>query len=247
LGYVETAYWKFSTAAERVALAPRLEQILREGLGRAQGASLKSAWFSAFRDTTLTTEGIGWLHRVWRKQEAVPGLTFSENDETEMAQELALRGVPEWREVLREQGARIANPDRKARFAFITPALSADVADRDRFVASLADAANRRREPWVLDGLRYVHHALRAREAEQHVIPALQMLREIQRTGDIFFPTRWTEAVLSGHSSPATARAVRTFIDQLPADYPPRLRKVLQSSADSLFRAARHFAGSDGR
>jgi hypothetical protein len=36
-----------------------------------------------------------------------------------------------------------------------------------------------------------------------------------------------------------TAAEVRAFIDSLPADYPLRLRWVLLSSADSLFRAAR--------
>ncbi len=238
LGYLGEAFWKFSTDEQRLRLAPRLERTLRDGLARAPSSSLKSAWFSAFRETAVTPEGIAWLERVWRRQEPIPGLTFSENDETEMAQELALRTVPAWKEVLQEQLTRITNPDRKARFAFITPALSADVADRDRFVASLVDRANRRREPWVLDGLRYVHHAMRERDAEKHVVPALQMLREIQRTGDIFFPKRWADAVLSGHSSRTAARAVRRFIDTLPADYLPRLRKVLLSSADELFRAA---------
>ena len=35
------------------------------------------------------------------------------------------------------------------------------------------------------------------------------MLREIQRTGDIFFPKRWVDATLSGHSSQAAARSWR--------------------------------------
>ena len=63
-------------------------------------------------------------------------------------------------------------------------------------------------------------------------------MREIQRTGDIFFPKRWADATLSGYQSTQTAAEVRTFIDALPADYPLRLRWVLLSSADSLFRAA---------
>ena len=31
------------------------------------------------------------------------------------------------------------------------------------------------------------------------------MLREIQRTGDIFFPKRWTDTTLGGHSSASAA------------------------------------------
>ena len=67
----------------------------------------------------------------------------------------------------------------------------------------------------------------------------LQMVLEIRNTGDIFFPKRWADATLGGPQSPATAAAVRSFINGLPADYPQRLRWVLEASADPLFRAAR--------
>jgi aminopeptidase N len=65
------------------------------------------------------------------------------------------------------------------------------------------------------------------------------MVRDIQRTGDIFFPKRWADAALSGYQSVQTAAEVREVIDHLPPDYPQRLRWVLLSSADALFRAAK--------
>ena len=65
------------------------------------------------------------------------------------------------------------------------------------------------------------------------------MLQEIQRTGDIFFPKRWMDATLGGHRSPAAAQTVRTFVDRLPQGYPDRLRRIILSSADDLFRSAR--------
>jgi len=238
LGDIEHAFWKFLGSRQRAVLSTRLEQALRDGLARATTQSLKSAWFSALRDVATTPATLTWLERVWRKEEMVPGLTFSETDEIEMAQQLALREVDGWRGILDEQHRRIQNPDRKARFAFVMPALSGDPGARDRFVAGLADPVNRRREPWVADGLRYVHHPLRAAGAERHIRPALEMLQDIQRTGDIFFPRRWTDAVLSGHSSPSAAAIVKQVIDALPR-YPLRLRKVLVSGADELMRAAR--------
>ena len=99
--------------------------------------------------------------------------------------------------------------------------------------------ANRRHEPWVLEGLRYLHHPLRAAASEKYIEPSLLLLREIQRTGDIFFPKRWMDATLSGHQSPAAAATVKTYVDRLPPDYPERLRRVILSSADDLFRAGR--------
>ena len=96
---------------------------------------------------------------------------------------------------------------------------------------------NRRREPWVLEGLNYLHHPLRAAQSEKHIRPALDLLVEIQRTGDIFFPTRWMNATLSGHNTRTSADIVRGFLAE-QKDYPIRLRRVILQAADELFRAA---------
>ena len=95
------------------------------------------------------------------------------------------------------------------------------------------------RARWVLEGAGYLHHPLRAGSSRKHVRAALDLVREIQRTGDIFFPKRWADATLGGYQSVQTAADVRAFIDALPPDYPPRLRWVLLSAADQLFRAAK--------
>ncbi len=239
LAYLRETYWRFLPADARLAFAVRLEPALRHGLETAAGTSLKSAWFQAFRDTALTGDGIAWLERVWRRQETVPGLTFSEVDEIQMAMELAVREVPDWRQVLSVQFERTTNPDRKARFAFVRPALDADPAVREQFFQGLRDVRNRAHEAWVIEGVSYLHHALRAASAERDVRPSLELLQEIQRTGDIFFPKRWMDATLHGHNSSAAARTVRTFLHTLPPSYPPRLRMTIASAADELLRAER--------
>jgi aminopeptidase N len=235
LGYLQSLFWRFTPAPDRAALAASLEPVLRDGLARATNTSQKSVWFSALKNTTLTPGGVEWLARVWRKDDVIAGLPFSENDEADLAMELALRGV----DVLDAQEARIRNPDRKARFVFVRPAVSGDPAVRNAFFERFRNPVNRQREAWVLEAMNYIHHPLRAHESEHLVVPALQLVREIRDTGDIFFPKRWADAALGGHQSPATADAVRAFIDGLPADYPQRLRWVLEASADPLFRAAR--------
>jgi aminopeptidase N len=238
LSYTQQAYWEFLPAAGRDALAPRLERVLRQGLDSAQTSSVKSAWFSALRDTAVTPPTLQWLERVWRKTDSVPGLVLAEPDFISLALELAVRQVPAWNEILEGQLARTENPDRKARFAFARPALSSDPAVRGAFFESLRDVKNRRREPWVLEGLAYLHHPLRAASSEQYIPQSLAMLQEIQRTGDIFFPKRWMDTTLSGHRSASAAKMVRDFLAALPRDYPDRLRRIILSSADDLFRAS---------
>ena len=238
LAYAARTFWRFLTAAERAVRAPVLEAILRAGIDRAPTQSQKSAWFNAYRDTVLSRDGLQWLERVWRRDEKIPGLTFAEPDEIAMALELAVREVPGWEEILRLQHERTENPDRKARFAFTMPALSADPAVREQAFARFREVENRRREPWVIESLQYLNHPLRAAHGQRFVAPALDMLREIQRTGDIFFPTRWMESTLWGHRSPEVAATLRSFLAR-EKEYPQRLRWTILSTADELFRAAR--------
>lgn len=238
LGYMSAAWWRFLTPAERASRVAAAEATLRAGLDRATTGGQKSTWFGALRRISATPDTLAWLTRVWEQTEAVPGLTLAEADYSGLAMDLAVRDVPRAAEILTAQLARIENPDRKARFAFIMPALSGDAAVRERWFLSLTDVANRRREPWVLDGLDYLHHPLRAKQSAKYLRPSLDLLWEIQKTGDIFFPKRWMDATLGGYASGDAAGDVRRFLATLPANYPARLRNIILSSADELFRAA---------
>lgn len=237
LGYTNRTWWRFLPAEERTRRAADVEALLRSGLTRATTASQKAAWFATIRDVALTPDTVSWLRRVWAKTETVPGLPLAEADYTNLALELAVREVDGWHDILAAQFARIENPDRKERFQFVMPALSAEPAQREAWFQSLADVKNRRREPWVLEGLSYLHHPLRARASAGYVMPSLEMLWEIQKTGDIFFPKRWLDATLGGHSSSEVAAMVREFLESRPDNYPERLRAITLQSADELFRA----------
>ena len=237
LAYAVRAFWVEIPSGERTARAPAFEAFLRAGLAQASTASRKAAWFNAFRDVVLTRGGLVWLERVWRREEKIPGLTFAETDEMEMALTLALHQGSGWQQILAAQRDRLRNPDRKAEFEFVMPAVSADPAVREQAFARLRDVSNRRHEPWVLESLRYLNHPLRQPQSREFIRPALDLLPEIQRTGDIFFPKRWADASLSAYRSPEAAATVHGFLAAHP-ELPLRLRWVVLSSAGDLFRAA---------
>ena len=232
-------FWKFLGEEDRDRRAAALERVLRGGLAAAPTTSAKAAWFEALRTVARTSGTVEWLRAVWGRREAIPGLTLEEPDYITLALELAVREVAGWKQILEEQAGRIANPDRQAQFKFVMPALSADAAERDAFFEGLQDVRNRRREAWVLQAIGYLHHPLRAAASAKYLPAALHLLRDIQRTGDIFFPKRWMDATLGGHRSASAARVVHTFLEQLPKEYPVRLRRIVLSSADDLFRASR--------
>jgi len=238
LGYAANTWWRFMGSAGRAAFAERYEAVLRDGLTRAGTPSRKAAWFGALRNVAITPSTVGWLAQVWEKKESVPGLSLAEADYTALALDLVVRNVDGASNILRAQLSRIENPDRRARFQFVMPALSADPVEREGWFASLRDVKNRRREPWVLEGLNYLHHPLRAAAAKKYVRPSLDLLLELQKTGDIFFPKRWLDATLGGHQTKDVAETVREFLRGLPANYPDRLRNLTLQSAEELFRAA---------
>lgn len=243
-----TLWWRFLTPPQRDQRAAALEALLRARLDPAPTAGLKSTWFGALRALATTPATVAWMRALWQREATIPGLPLVEADETTLAYALAVRaveggngasGAEAVKAMLDTQRERIDNPDRRARFDFVRPAVSPDAAERTRWFAALQDPALRRREVWVSEGLRVLHHPLRAEASAGHVRPALDMLLEVHRTGDLFFDMAWVGSVLSGHGTPAVAATVQQFIDGLPPDYPPQLRALVLQRADLLMRAAR--------
>src|SRR5207244_11054328 len=99
----------------------------------------------------------------------------------------------------------------KARFEFVLPSLSSDPAERERSFERFRELANRRHEPWVLEALGFLNHPLHEDHGRRFIRPSLEMLREIQRTGDIFFPSRWTPASLADIGRPRQRQRCGNF------------------------------------
>ena len=87
-----------------------------------------------------------------------------------------------------------------------------------------------------MTALQALHHPLRRDFSESYILPSLELLEQIQSTGDIFFPGRWLTTTLSNHVSLAASDTVRNFLAQHP-DYNEPLRLKILQAADNLFRA----------
>jgi aminopeptidase N len=138
--------------------------------------------------------------------------------------------------ILSTQLDRITNNDRKERLQFLMPAVSKNEKQRDVFFASLKDLSIRKKESWVADALGYLHHPLRAESSIKYLKTSLDMLEEIQRTNDIFFPGAWLNASFGAYGSREAADIVRAFLKTNP-NYNPQLKMKILQAADPLFRA----------
>lgn len=166
-------------------------------------------------------------YRTWRKGD---NAYWGENDYTSAAYELAIRMPDREKEILATQRGRIRNPDRLKQFDFISRACTADTLRLDSLFESLKQVENRRVEPYAQSLLYYLNHPLRDRYAAKYIRAGLELLPEVQRTGDIFFPSNWAYALLGGHSGEEAYGELEKFLAEHPK-FPALLKnKVLQEA-----------------
>ena len=244
LNYLETAYWGFFSKKEQQKYFSGLGRQLLDLIYASSERDFKKNFYDTFVSIAQAgSEDEKLMFNLWSKSMEFIQMPLSENDLTTLAYELAIRDFKNENntseDILKEQLNRITNPDRKAAMEFIIPALSKDETVRDGFFEKLKSKENRQKEPWVQTALSYLHHPLRAKEAEKYILPSLELVREIQKTNGIFFPKRWIATILNGHRSPEASGIVEGFIQNLSEDYPYKLKNKILQAADMLERKAK--------
>lgn len=213
----------------------KLEQVLWRIVTTAEQPQRRLQAFRQYRSIARSPEAVGRLYAFWKDGKAPAGCSLSENDYISLSYGLAIQMPDKADEIVATQQARITNPDRKRQYAFISPSVSPRKEVRDSVFASLLVAGNRRVEPWASAALSNLNCQLRQKEAVGYIRPALEVLQEVQRTGDIFFPRDWVRALLSGHTSPEAKKEVDDFFATHP-DYPVLLSNKIRQQADHLYR-----------
>lgn len=232
LAFLTSCYVYRLDEGEKAALQPEIEAMLLSQLAARpdHATALCNAAIAILRSPA----GLDTLYAAWETKELQEN-PLTETQQTTLALELALHLPEKADAILDAQEARLDNPDLKARFRFIRPAVSQDQAVRDRLFQSFAQAENREHEPWVLTALYYLNDPDFAQGREYYIEPGLELLPELQQTGDIFFPQGWAISLLAGHRSEDAAKIVRNFLSTHP-DFPPRLRLMVLQAADQLLR-----------
>ena len=170
------------------------------------------------------------VYGVWHEQSDP---LLSKTDYTQMAYRLALLKPSLWQSILSLQRSRLTNADELRQFDFISRACSPDDEALQALFNSLLKAENRRIEPWTASVLRLLNDRVREPQSNRYLKPGLDVLLEVQQTGDIFFPGNWLSALLGDHHSQEAKSMVEGFIREHP-DYPEKLMNKLKENAYSL-------------
>ncbi len=231
-GYLNTIFWTYLTEAQREKHQVALENQLIRQLQSDLQPNIKKILFGSFQSIAYSESANQTLYKIWNKSIIIQDLKLNEDDYTRMAMTLALFEHPEAIEILEIARDNISNPDKLERFEFLVPPLSNDPAIRNAFFESLKDGKNREKESWTLSALNYLNHPLRQKETVEYLKPSLELLDEIQKTGDIFFPKGWLKNTIGKYNSPEAYQILQNFIEGNPDLNPALLKKLLQASDD---------------
>lgn len=234
-GYLSNIYWTFLTAEERNARHESMEKAIWSAMEQQQTQNNKKILFNTYQNVYLSAGAGKRMYDIWLTQTAPNGIKLLEDDYSALALTLALK-TDTANAILKEQLARTKNEDRKNRLIYLMPALSLDVKERDHFFDGLKERKNRQKEAWVTTALSYLHHPIRQKTSVRYLKESLDLLVEIQKTGDIFFPQSWLAAIFSSYNSKEANAVVLDFLKSHPA-YNQKLKDKILQTTDNLRRA----------
>jgi len=237
INYLQKTFWVFHSDDERKVQAPKIEEAIWNLLNNPK-TGLQKDYYKCYTKIAYTQVATNKLYNIWKGKSTPQGLSLNESDLIKLSYQIALRKPLESERILLTQLENTKNNDQQEKIKFVSPALSADQTIRSEFFNSLLKAKNREHEQWVITALQYLHHPLRQKESIQHLEASLEVLKEIQQTGDIFFPKQWLDAIFGNYSSTEAVKITNKFLDQHP-DYPEKLKLKILQSTDMTNRAVK--------
>ena len=235
-GSLNAIYWRFLTEKQQNKIQKQLVGILYERLQANLSPNIKKTLFGLFSSVAYSDSAKASLYKVWNREISIPNLKLNEDDYTNIAMNLAIFKHPKADEILEKTRTSISNPDKQKRFEFLLPSLSKEESVRNAFIESLKDDANREKESWVSVGLANVNHPLRQKSAQKYIRFSLDLVEEIQRTGDIFFPKDLLDNTIGKYSSKFAFDEVQRFLKENP-NFSPILKRKLFMATDLLYKA----------
>jgi len=232
---IRNLFWKYLTQEDRDELQPKIERQVLALLRTDLPANIKKTLFRLYSSIAYSPEGVEQLYKIWDKKVVINDLKLNTDDYASLAMNLCIYEHAKAEDIINRTESSFENLDKKERFQYLVPSLSANESDRSEFFESLRNPENREKEAWVQTAVNNIHHPLRHASSTKLLVTSLELLEEIQITGDIFFPKRWLVSTIGNYSSREAHGIVEEFLVANPT-LTPSLRNKLLQAADDLYR-----------
>ena len=207
----------------------------RKVLSGTSTSNIKKIAYNLLAATGYKGESRDFLYDIWAGEELIDNLKLNQQDKSSLALRLALYEHPESNSILEAAENEIRNEYRKQRFQFLKYAVSEFPEVRQQVFEDFKEEENRKTESWVTAANNYIHHPLRQEESIVYLPMALELLEEVQLTGDIFFPKGWLVSTIGNYTSEEAMAVVEDYLAQNP-DLKPNLKSKLLMVVDDLYR-----------
>ena len=232
---IQMLYWKYLDPKQRVELLENISLGTRRVLSGPSTSNLKKIAYNLLAATGYKGESRDFLYDIWAGEELIDNLKLNQQDKSSLALRLALYEHPESNSILEAAENEIRNEYRKQRFQFLKYAVSEFPEVRQQVFEDFKEEENRKTESWVTAANNYIHHPLRQEESIVYLPMALELLEEVQLTGDIFFPKGWLVSTIGNYTSEEAMAVVEDYLAQNP-DLKPNLKSKLLMVVDDLYR-----------
>jgi aminopeptidase N len=236
LARVQTAFTRYLSDAQKAALAPRLEQALREAMAHAETQGQRITYFRTFREVATTREALDNLRDIFAGKLEVPGMTLRSRDRFDIIRALMAAGDERAPALLKQQ-TDVDRTDDARRYAYAAGVARPDAAVKQRYFDQYLHDKEIA-ESWIEASIGPFNTPGQARLTLPYLEPALGELPVLKRTRKIFFVNGWLAAFIGGQCDERAASTVRDFLTREQSlDQDLRL-KVLEAS-DGLERCVR--------
>lgn len=205
------------------------ERLLWKMLYTTHDKSKRIALFGTI--STLFNTKYSWekIYKIWEAPDKFDLYKLGGNEIKRVSLELIARDSSFYKKISLKQFSRIDDSVAAKEYLRVAEALSPDYKVRDSIFESLLNYQNRAVEPVTADVLRWLNSKYRAENSVKYLERALQEVEDIQKTGDIFFPTKWLNSLLWGHRSREAYDILNNFISNSSIE-PMLLNKIYHNS-----------------
>jgi len=226
---LKSIFWKTIPQDSWLRISKEVTKTVLNKAKAIDNVATKKTLLSLWMNIALDTQSYQQMASLCDKENTFYGAELSDRNRIDLAAQLAIKQFPNWEVCYNKVINQIQNDDLKNRMIFTLNALSNNTKERDLFWASFSVKDNRAKENWVELSLSYLHHPLRQQHSIHYLMKSIEMLEEIQMTGDIFFPFGWLQNSVGMYSSQNVVDIVDEFLIKHP-NYPDHLKKkILQN------------------
>lgn len=229
-------YWYYSNAKEQQNISVEYFYIFKNEIEQSTNKAIQTFYFKAISLLLHQPNQIDYFHQYLFSKETIPSL--NDRERINLLMKLRLEGYYHHpTDIVRLKELLTSNYYQQY-LDFILPSTSDLDIEKDAFFEGLKKETNRNNEPWVENALYFLNHPLNANNSLKNIRTTLEILPQIQKTGDIFFPYNYLKNSIGVRSEKQVIDWTTLYLQNNDIDV--KLKNKILQNLDPVIRRQNH-------